>query len=210
MLKNLKFAFYFIKNQNNIVYKKLVFKQLSRFLALLICIAMVNACKEETSEIMTISRDNLSIEEGKEVEIIYSDSAQVKVKVTAPLMFYYTDLSNPRQEFPKGVRTFFYDPFQIQQGVLTGKYAIRDERNKKVIIRDSVVWESITDGKLETSELIWDETTNIIRSSKMTKITRQNETIWGFNFETNDKLTQWKLLSPKGNLKVDELQQQFK
>jgi LPS export ABC transporter protein LptC len=192
------------------VCKKLIANQTPRLLIVFLGLAMTSACKEERSEIMTISRDNLSIEEGKEVEIIYSDSAQVKVKVTAPVMFYHTDISNPRQEFPKGVRTFFYDPFQVQQSVLTGKYAIRDERNKRVVVRDSVVWESITDGKLETSELIWDEATNIIRSSKMTKITRQKETIWGFNFETNDKLTQWKLLSPKGTLKVDELQQQFK
>jgi LPS export ABC transporter protein LptC len=166
----------------------------------------LGACKQEASETVTVSRDNLNIEEGKEVEIIYSDSALVKVKITAPIMFYHTDLSNPRQEFPKGVRTFFYDPFQIQQSVLTGKYATRDERSKKVIVRDSVVWESITDGKLETSELIWDETTNIIRSSKMTKITRAKDIIWGFNFETNDKLTQWKLLAPKGTMKVDEIQ----
>ncbi len=191
------------------MHKKLIIKQLFKYLPFFLLILMVYACKEEVSEIMTISRDNLSIEEGKEVEIIYSDSAQVKVKITAPLMYYHTDISNPRQEFPKGVRTYFYDPFQIQQSVLTGKYAIRDERNKRVIVRDSVVWESITDGKLETSELIWDENTNIIRSSKLTKITRQNEVIWGFNFETNDKLTQWRLLSPKGTLKVDELQKQF-
>jgi LPS export ABC transporter protein LptC len=166
----------------------------------------LGSCKQEAGENITVSRDNLNIEEGKEVEIIYSDSALVKVKITAPVMFYHTDISNPRQEFPKGVRTFFYDPFQIQQSVLTGKYAIRDERSKKVIVRDSVVWESITDGKLETSELIWDETTNIIRSSKMTKITRAKDIIWGFNFETNDKLTQWKLLAPKGTMKVDEIQ----
>ena len=191
------------------MHKKLIVKQLFAFLVLFSFVFLVYACKEEASEAITITRDNLSIEEGKEVEIIYSDSAQVKVKITAPVMFYYTDLSNPRQEFPKGVRTFFYDPFQIQQSVLTGKYAIRDERNKRVVVRDSVVWESITDGKLETSELIWDETTNIIRSSKMTKITRANDIIWGFNFETNDKLTQWKLLSPRGTMKVDELQQGF-
>jgi hypothetical protein len=184
------------------VIKKLNIKHLCLLMAFSLAL-FSGSCKQEVSETVTVSRDNLNIEEGKEVEIIYSDSAFVKVRITAPVMFYHTDLVNPRQEFPQGVRTFFYDPLQIQQSVLTGKYATRDERSRKTIIRDSVVWESITDGKLETSELIWDETTNIIRSSKMTKITRAKDIIWGFNFETNDKLTQWKLLAPKGTMKVE-------
>ena len=168
------------------------------------------ACSNEIPEIENITREQLMIEKGKDVEIIYSDSAQVRVRVTGPTMLYYTEPNNPRQEFTEGVKAFFYDALKNEQSVLVGKYAIRDERNKKVIIRDSVVWESITDGKLETSELIWDETTNVIRSTKFTKITRNKEVIYGFNFETNDKLTQWRLLSPKGTVKVDELEQQLK
>jgi LPS export ABC transporter protein LptC len=178
-------------------------KKYSPYLVVCTLLFALCSCKEDTNGIGTISRDQLNVEKGEDVEIIYSDSARVKVKVTGPTMIYHTEAGNPRQEFPDGVKTYFYDPLQNQQSVLSGKYAIRDERNKRVIIRDSVVWESITDGRLETSELIWDETSNIIRSTKLTKITRQNETIWGFDFETNDKLTQWKLKSPKGSMKVN-------
>ncbi len=168
------------------------------------------SCKNEIAEINNITRDQLTIEKGEEVEIIYSDSASVKVRITGPEMLYYTDAGNPRQEFTKGVRAYFYDALKNEQSVLTGKYAIRDEKNRRVIVRDSVIWESLVDGKLETSELIWDETTNIIRSTKFVKIRRQNDLIYGFNFETNDKLTQWRILSPKGALKVDELNESFK
>ena len=167
------------------------------------------ACKNELSETSNITRDQLNIEKGKEVEIIYSDSAHVKVRVTGPVMLYYTEVGNPRQEFTEGVKCYFYDPMQQQQSVLTGKYAIRDERKNQVIVRDSVVWESVTDGRLETSELVWDVATNVIRSTKFAKITRQNETIRGFNFETNDRLTRWKILNPIGTLKVGEFEKQL-
>jgi hypothetical protein len=166
-------------------------------------------CREENNEMGNISRDALTLEKVGDVEIIYSDSAQVKVRVTGPEMLYNTDPAAPNQTFPKGVRTFFYDPLQNQQSVLSGKYAIRDERARRVVIRDSVVWESVTDGKLETSELVWDETTNIIRSTKFCKITRQNDVIYGFNFETNDKLTSWKIQQPTGALKVDEINKEL-
>ncbi len=177
---------------------------------LVLSMVLLVACDNEVPEIQNISRDQLKIEKGKEVEIIYSDSAQVRVRVTGPTMLYYTDINNPRQEFPDGVKAFFYNAGKNDQSVLTGKYAIRDERKKQVIVRDSVIWESVTDGRLETSELIWDESTNVIRSTKFTKITRQNEVIYGYNFETNDKLTQWRFRNPKGTFKIDELEKQFK
>jgi LPS export ABC transporter protein LptC len=167
------------------------------------------SCKEEVSEIGNISKDRLNIEEVVEPEILYSDSAQLKVRVTGPFMLYYNENPNAKQEFTKGVKAYFYDANQQQQSVLSGKYAIRDENKKQVIVRDSVIWESITDGRLETSELIWDEKSNIIRSNKYTTIKRKNEVIHGFNFETDDKLTHWRILAPRGTLKVDELEKQL-
>jgi Lipopolysaccharide-assembly, LptC-related len=171
------------------------------FLSILI---ITNSCKNEVAETApVVTRDQLSIEQGGDVEIIYSDSARVKVRVMGPKMFYYTDRGNPRQEFTEGVKTYFYDENQVEQGVLTGKYAIRDEQKRKVIIRDSVVWTSARDGKLETSELVWDETVNVISSTRFSKITRGKEVIQGFNFETNDKLTQWKIKNPTGELPME-------
>ena len=176
---------------------------------LIVALATVISCSNEQAEAPNITRDQLGIEKGKEVEIIYSDSARVKVRVTGPTMLYYTGRDEPKQVFPDGTVTYFYDEFQQEMSVLTGKYAIRDEKNRRVIIRDSVVWESKTDGRLETSELIWDEATNIIRSTKFTRITREKDRISGFNFETDDKLTHWRILAPRGNFNVGNLQQQM-
>ena len=167
------------------------------------------ACNNEQAEAPNISRDQLTIEKGTDVEIIYSDSARVKVRVTGPTMLYHTAREHPQQEFPNGTVTFFYNEFQQEMSILTGKYAIRDEKKRQVIVRDSVIWESKTDGRLETSELIWDEATNIIRSTKFTRITRAKEVFYGFNFETDDKLTHWRILSPKGNLKLDNFEKQI-
>lgn len=168
-------------------------------------LAFFVACKSEPADTLKISRDQLGIERGKDVEIIYSDSARIKVRVTGPTMLYYTDKNDPKQVFPDGTITYFYDENQLEMGVLRGKHAIRDERKRQVIVRDSVIWESKTDGRLETSELVWDEATNIIRSTKFTKITRQNRVMTGFNFETDDKLSRWKFLAPRGEIESGNL-----
>lgn len=167
------------------------------------------ACKNDPSEAPNITRDQLSIEKGKDVEIIYSDSAKVRVRVTGPTMLYYTNRDAPKQEFPNGTVTFFYDEFQQEMSILTGKYAIRDEKKRQVVVRDSVVWESKIDGRLETSELVWDEASNTIRSTKFTRITRAKETISGFNFQTDDKLTHWRILAPRGNFNVENFEKQI-
>lgn len=167
-------------------------------------LGLIVACQSEPTDLPIITRDQTGIEQGKDVEIIYSDSARIRVRVTGPTMLYYTDRNEPKQTFPDGTTTYFYDDNQVQMSVLKGKYAVRDEHKKQVIIRDSVVWESLTDGRLETSELVWDEVTNVIKSTKSTKITRQNETIQGFNFETDNKLAHWHILSPVGTIKVPD------
>jgi LPS export ABC transporter protein LptC len=178
-----------------------------RTIAVILSILFFMACEEPTQDLPVITREQIGVEKGKEVEIIYSDSAKIKVRVTGPTMLYHTDRSAPRQEFPEGTVTYFYDENQLEMSKLTGKYAVRDEGRKRVTIRDSVVWESPTDGRLETSELIWDEMTNIISSTKFTKITRKDETIYGFNFQTDDNLTHWRILSPKGSFRADDLKQ---
>jgi hypothetical protein len=174
-------------------------------LFILTALAFFTACKNEPVESLVVSRDQLGIDIGKDVEIIYSDSARIKVRVTGPTMLSYIDRNDPKQVFPNGTKTYFYDDNQLEMGVLSGKYAIRDERKRQVVVRDSVIWESKTDGRLETSELVWDEATNIIKSTKFTKITRATEVIRGFNFQTDDKLTRWLILSPTGEFAAPTL-----
>jgi LPS export ABC transporter protein LptC len=194
------------KFRTSFFYKKLIINTLKQAF-ILIFFVFLTACKNQPADTLVVNRDQVGIERGKDVEIIYSDSARIKVRVTGPTMLYYTNRSDPKQVFTNGTKTYFYDDNQLEMGVLSGKYAIRDERKRQVIVRDSVVWESKTDGRLETSELIWDEATNTIKSTKFTKITRAKETITGYNFQTDDKLSRWQILAPRGEFQAGNLNQ---
>lgn len=164
------------------------------------------ACKEVApSNDPILTREQARTERGQDVEIIYSDSARVKVRVMGKTMLYYTG-GSPRQEFTEGVRVVFYDPLLQEQGVLTGKYAIRDESKRQTIVRDSVIWQSATDGRLETEELIWDENLNTITSNKFVKIVQPSgQTLFGYGFSTNSQLTQWQIKMPSGTLPVNKM-----
>ena len=169
------------------------------------------ACHRDAPESSyIISPEQVNVEHGKDVEIIYSDSARVRVKVTGPTLLYYNDRVNPRQEFVDGTVVYFYDDQKRVQSTLTGKYAIRDERKKETVVRDSVIWQSEKDGRLETSELIWDEKENYIYSRRFVKIIQPGQTITGYGFQTNQDFTDWKIGVPKGPIKVDNLEKELK
>jgi LPS export ABC transporter protein LptC len=92
-----------------------------------------------------------------------------------------------------------------QQSILVGKYAIRAEQKGLTVIRDSVVWESALEGRLETSELIWDEKTNIISTEKPVTIRQKGQIIHGIGFKTDEKLQKWSINVPTGQMKVDNI-----
>ncbi|MEL6924689.1 MAG: LPS export ABC transporter periplasmic protein LptC, partial [Bacteroidota bacterium] len=138
--------------------------------------------------------------------ILYSDSAKVRVRITAPNMVRFLDRREPRQEFNDGVRVDFFNANQRITSKLTAKSAIRYEKQKEIVVRDSVVLESPGNQKLETSELTWDERDERIHTNKFVMITTPDEKIWGYGFEANQEFTNWKIKAIEGELKVENLE----
>ena len=177
-----------------------------RFLFLLTFIFFFSSCENDPADIQAFFADlNTSVETAKDVEILYSDSAIVRVKIVAPTMLRHLDNQEPYQEFPDGINVSFFDINQNVSSTLTSKYAIRYEREKEVIVRDSVIWKSISKEKLETEELIWDEKTQKVYTNKFVVITRPDEIIYGHGFEANQDFSYSKIKAIEGRLKVDDI-----
>ena len=148
---------------------------------------------------------DIAVEIGKEVEILYSDSARVRVRVTGPVLHNHSERDNPHQEFPEGIRVEFFDDAMRIKSTLTAKTATRYQDKGEVIARDSVVLTTIKQEKLETEELIWDEKTEKVRTEKFVKVTKPGEVIYGYGLEANQDFSYWKITVPKGRIKVDQL-----
>jgi len=143
-------------------------------------------------------------EVAEEVEILYSDSAKVRVRITGPTMHYYLDQRDPRQEFPDGVLVEFFDPAGQVTSKLSARYGLRMERDDEVVVRDSVVWQSIEGEKLETEELIWLEREQRVYTNKFVVVTRPDEIIYGHGFEADQDFSYSRINAIEGRLKVDE------
>lgn len=151
------------------------------------------------------TQEDTNVEVGRDVEILYSDSAIVRVRVTAPTLLNYTDRDNPRQEFPDGIKVEFLTPDLHVRSVLTSKFAVRRQEKGIVVARDSVVLTTVEQERLETEELIWDEKTEKISTEKFVKITKPGEVIYGFGLDANQDFSYWKITVPKGTIKAEQL-----
>ncbi len=172
---------------------------------------LISACghpEEEKRQVFT--ENDVAVEVGRNVEILYSDSAIVRVRVTGPLLHNYNDRENPKQEFPAGVKIEFLEPDLSIRSTLTAKSAVRYQEKGQIIARDSVKLVSVKQEQLETEELIWDEKTAKIYTEKFVKVTKPGEIIYGYGLEAEQDFSYWKITVPKGRIKVEQLDEVLK
>jgi LPS export ABC transporter protein LptC len=169
----------------------------------LFCAACGNR-DEEKQQIFT--KDDVAVEIAKDVEILYSDSAVVRVRVLGPVMHNFTDRYEPKQEFPAGVKIEFLEKDHSVRSTLTAKTAVREQEKSTISARDSVVLVNKAGEVLETEELIWEERTQKVRTDKFVKVTKPGgEVLYGFGLEADQDFSYWKIIVPKGRLKVEQL-----
>jgi LPS export ABC transporter protein LptC len=177
-----------------------------RLLTVLLLTGQYLACDRPPVHEQQYTDDDTLVERGDKVEILYSDSAVVRVRITAPTLLNFSDRNNPRQEFPNGIRVEFLTAAQKIESTLTAKSAYRDVEKGQVIARDSVVMVTADKETLETEEITWDEKTAKIHTDKFVKVTQPGEIIYGFGLDAEQDFSYWKILVPKGRIKAQQVE----
>src|ERR1700753_63589 len=73
---------------------------------------LLSSCQNDVKEIEKVKQKEaiFPTEHGKKVEILYTDSGQVKVRLTAPVLNDYTyNVKEHYTEMPKGLYVEFYN-----------------------------------------------------------------------------------------------------
>ncbi|MEY4927082.1 MAG: hypothetical protein RI894_1518 [Bacteroidota bacterium] len=172
----------------------------------IISAAIFAACGNDIAEIKKFEKKTEEgVEHAEGVEMLYSDSAVVRVKVTAAVMNHVLNPEKPLRVFPKGLLVDFFNKDKEQTSKLTSKYAERDENSGLVLLRDSVVVWNKKDERLETQELWWSEPQQRIYSEKTVKITTPSQIIQGTGFESNGDFTHWTIKEVTGIVQAKTL-----
>lgn len=164
------------------------------------------ACGAEERDVRTFTREDTLIERATDVQIFYSDSAVVRVRIEAPVMLNYVDRDDSRQVFPECVTVVFLDQNRRETSRLTARSAQRILEKGLVTARDSVVFQSVANEKIETDELNWNEKTGKIYTEKFVKVSTTNEIIYGYGLEAEQDFSYWKIKAPKGRIKIEDFE----
>ncbi|MCP9236417.1 LPS export ABC transporter periplasmic protein LptC [Lewinella sp. JB7] len=142
------------------------------------------------------------VEVARGVRILYSDSARIRLILEAPTMYNYLSPADPRQEFPDGVIAFFLDEYQDTTSTLVAHEGVYRRRNNLITVRDSVVWESADQQRLETEELNWDEQREMIYTNKFVVLTQPDYIITGYGLESDAGFSSARVLQVDGRIPV--------
>ena len=156
--------------------------------------------KEIDFDALKASRD-YSLEVANDVEILYSDSAILRVRITGPELKRYIYKFKIEEVFTKGVDVEFFDQYAQPQAWMRANYAKRKQREKTVIARDSVVLRNAEGESLHTYELTWNESANSLSTDHFVMITRPPaDTIYSRGFESNQDFSEYTLYSVEGDM----------
>lgn len=173
--------------------------------ALAVILGLASGCGKpsETADEST-KEFSVDAEQIENVEILYSDSAVVRVRIKGPLMLNYTGYEDPRQEFPKGIEVEFFDGNGQVTSVLTSSYAVRYESRGLTILKKEVFWKSKDGQTLDTPELTWDERQQLVYTNKFAVVTTLADTVYSHGFEANQSFKNIKLNAIDGSIMVEE------
>ncbi|GAB3336324.1 hypothetical protein GCM10027299_46240 [Larkinella ripae] len=138
------------------------------------------------------------LEEINDVQILYSESAELKVKMKTPLQYKFQ--SNDRV-YPKTVNIEFYGPDRQVETTLradSGRYV--HAQNYYRVMGNVVVINKKKNQELYTPELNWNPTTKKVYTEKPVKILskKTNERLEGVGLDTDQTFSHYFIRKPTG------------
>lgn len=182
-------------------------KYINTFSAVLLTgTALLWSCEKKDEVLKELTIKELPSLSARNIETMYSDSGKVTLVVRSPLINQYTGGDEPHTLFPEGLKVLFYDKKTEPQASISSKYARYTEKDKLWELRDSVVAVNTDGDILETELLFWSEPKESVWSDRFVRITGKDQIIMGTGFESDPRLTKWKIKNVSATIYVENEQ----
>lgn len=180
------------------------FLSIHKTIPIIFIIGIVCSCKNDIKDINALTTNiKEPIRTGKNVELIYSEKGNTKIKIKAPEMAEFEGKEN-YLEMIKGVEVMFYDSNQVVTTTLTSNYAINKIDKNIMEAKNDVVVVNEKGEKLNTEHLVWLQDSAKIYTNEFVKITTADEILMGDGLVSNEDFTKYKILKIKGVINVKE------
>ncbi len=138
----------------------------------------------------------------KNIDLLYSDSAKVKVHMVSP-----RELVMPNQDmiFPEGIHLDFYDATGQKETQLTSKKARYRADKQTYVVTDSVVVLNFKKQEtLLTDELNWLQSEKKIHTNKEVTIKTPTELLKGEGLDAKQDFSWYRIRKPTGIFPIDD------
>ncbi len=188
---------------NNIHYKLLKRFTASSLVLLAVSFYACESNKPEEIKAITGIEDNPSLIITK-LETTINDSGMVKYRFLTPEMYQYDKKENPYVEFPQGLNVIMYDKRGQIDARIKSNYAKFLTKDKLWELKNDVEAVNQKGDVLNTEQLYWDQSKQLIYSNLFTKVTTQTEILTGIGFEANERFTSYTFRQPQGVFDIEE------
>ena len=97
----------------------------NRAVRVIILALLLTGCENDIERINLLTDETVTpIIKGTNIEVIYSDSAKVKVQILSPSYQQFIDVERPYMEFSDGLEVYFYDDSMKIESEIRADYAI--------------------------------------------------------------------------------------
>jgi LPS export ABC transporter protein LptC len=183
----------------------------SLFPGVLFILFILPACKNDPNTIRALTQKGLGQEDkAQDVTIIISEHGKVKVKLFSHTFIRNEVAKPPYTDMKDGVKAEVYNDSGMIENTITARYARYYEQQGNILVRDSVVIINKKGEKLNTEELVWNQSIKKIYTEKFVKITTPKQILYGDGLEANDDFSTYQIKNFKGSIQVggkDELSQ---
>jgi len=163
---------------------------LNIYIAAFFAAMFFSACENDLKKVQEIAAADATkpIQRTTDVDLIFSDSAKVKFRVTAPLLIEYAT-KKPYKELPKSVKIVFYNADMQEDGNIIADTAYMRNEDKLIEFRRNVVATNKEGSVYKSDELFYDMTTNEVYSRKKVVMTKvDGDVMTGTSFKSTDGL----------------------
>lgn len=159
--------------------------------------------KEDTAEVPDYTGPLI---EADSIQIYYSDSAVVRVRVKAPKQYEFID---GNREFPQGIYVEFYEPDGTVSSTLTASkgYYFKDQ-DRYTAVEDVVIEGRKDNNHLFTDTLHWSPPTERVYTKAPVLITENQDTLRGLGLEAKQDFSTYTILKPDAVTLLDDENEQ--
>lgn len=170
----------------------------------LVVVAAICSCRNDPAEVNSLTqKDTLPLLTTQQVDMLVSDSARLKMHLTAPREEDFAG-DNQRSVFPQGMHLDIYDDSGKVNSSVQSLYAERSMKDQKITAKQKVVVINVKGEKLETEKLTLDERTQRIYTDAFVKITTADQVIWGDGLDADAAFTEYEIKNITGTLMLNE------